>query len=78
MRERRVLREVQRREARQALGLSPYGRRLRPSAALRAPFDAEHLALPQATDNLAAIQTADGSFYFMFDFSAFDGPDPWA
>lgn len=78
MRELAVFRKISQREGRQALGLAPQRGQFLPVAAMRAPLDAEHLALPQHTENLNPIQDTDGSFFYMMGYSALDGPDPLA
>lgn len=78
MRELEIHREVQRREARRAVGYNPLGPRLTVGQVATAPLDASILALPINVDDRNPMQNAAGDFFFMFDFSAFDGPDTWA
>jgi hypothetical protein len=75
MRDLAILRKVERREGRRAMGVEPRGETHLPVGIVRRPHDAEHLALPQYTDYLSDIQKSDGSFYFMVSFSRVGGPD---
>ncbi len=71
MHDRQVYQEVMRREARRALGLSPFGGKFRAGAVVRAGWDAEHMTLPLSTEYLNPIQDpTTGELVFMVGFSA--------
>lgn len=71
MHDRQVYQDVLRREARRAVGLSPFGGKLRPGAVVRAGWDAEHMTLPLSTTYLNQIQDpTTGALSFMVGFSA--------
>jgi len=77
MRSLRVDREFQRRQARRAMGLPPFGGRLIVPQARGAALGPELLALPQTVDELDPIQdVATGTLTFVHGFSAWGGDDP--
>lgn len=78
MRSLRLIREMQRRSERRAMGYGPRAPGMVSRASLRQGFEAAHLALPMEIDYLVEIQKSDGSFYFMLDYSLLDGPDTLA
>jgi hypothetical protein len=74
-----VLRKVAGRETRRALGLNPFAPRMNQAQAQAATLDAEILALPVDTSQLADIRTSDQmGWVFMLGASALGGPDPLA
>jgi hypothetical protein len=78
MRALRVLRDVERRERRRALGVNPYCERMSGAAARATAMDAEILAMPEDTSDYQAVQAADGTLYFALGISALGGSDPLA
>ncbi len=75
MRALKVLREVERRQSRRALGVPPFGGRLVLPRARSTDLAPDILALPEKVDDLAAMQTANGGFIAMIGFSGVGGPD---
>lgn len=75
MRELNFVRETARRQSRNAQGLNPVGPRLTTPQVQAMALDPDILALDQEVEGLEPIMNPDGSFLFMFAFSAFGGPD---
>lgn len=78
MRSLRIHHELERRQTRRAMGVSPFGGRLIVPQQRSAGLDPEILALPQNVENLQPIQTAGGGWTFMLDFSSLGSTDTLA
>lgn len=79
MRELDVHHEIQRRQARRALGLNPRGFSLYPIQTTSAAYESDLLALPEAVDDADPIMDpVTGTFIFLLGFSALGGPDTLA
>ena len=76
MRGQRINREVIERLVRRAVGFDLRAHRLTALGVGLQGREASHLALPEEVDTLTDVQTADGAFIFMADYSTIDGSDP--
>jgi hypothetical protein len=78
MRDLNNFREVVSRESRRALGTSPYSPRTTVGGTTGTFMLPELLALPVDFTDQTDLMDAALEQVFMFDMSAFDGPNPWA